>query len=129
MKRPPHFGIRSLAIGLVGIAILAMFAGLALAQPPASPTPDAAVPAESSETVGLFSGFGLAWLICMGASIAALFQAYRFFQWMKASDAGTPRMIEIAGYVKEGANAYLRQQYKVVGLFFVVIFILLAIMV
>ncbi|MDP6835027.1 MAG: sodium-translocating pyrophosphatase, partial [Candidatus Poseidoniia archaeon] len=42
-------------------------------------------------------------------------------------DEGTPRMVEIAGYVREGANAYLRQQYKVVGGFFVVIVILLGI--
>jgi len=52
-------------------------------------------------------------------------QAYLFFKAMMACDEGTPRMIEIAGYVREGADAYLRQQYKVVGGFFVVIVILL----
>ncbi|MCA9218697.1 MAG: sodium/proton-translocating pyrophosphatase, partial [Planctomycetales bacterium] len=46
---------------------------------------------------------------------------------MMASDEGTPRMVEIAGYVREGANAYLKQQYKVVAVFFLVIVILLAI--
>jgi K(+)-stimulated pyrophosphate-energized sodium pump len=89
----------------------------------------AAQPTEGiAERVGIFSSFGLAWLLCVMASVAALLQAFFFFRWMKASDPGTPRMIEIAGYVKEGANAYLRQQYKVVAFFFVVIFILLAIM-
>lgn len=68
------------------------------------------------------------WLICLVAALFALVQAYMFFRAMMASDEGTPRMIEIAGYVREGANAYLTQQFKVVGLFFAVIAMLLAFM-
>ncbi len=45
---------------------------------------------------------------------------------MMASDAGNAKMVEIAGFVREGANAYLRQQYKIVAFFFVIIFGLLA---
>lgn len=67
------------------------------------------------------------WLLCLIASIAALVQAYLFFQSMMRADEGNARMVEIAGYVRQGANAYLRQQYKVVAAFFVVIVILLAI--
>lgn len=67
------------------------------------------------------------WLLCLIASIAALVQAYLFFKSMMRADAGNERMVEIAGYVRQGANAYLRQQYKVVAAFFVVIVILLAI--
>ena len=37
-------------------------------------------------------------------------------------------MVEIAGYVREGANAYLNQQFRVVGVFFAVIACLLAYM-
>jgi len=66
------------------------------------------------------------WSISLVASIAALVQAWLFYKSMMAADAGTPRMIEIAGFVREGANAYLRQQYKVVAVFFIVIFVLLA---
>ena len=66
------------------------------------------------------------WLMALLASIAALVQAYIFFKSMKAADAGNDRMVEIAGYVREGANAYLTQQYKVVAGFFVVIVALLA---
>ena len=73
------------------------------------------------------ASFILVWVVCLAGSIAALAQAYMFFKQMMASEPGTPRMIEIAGFVKEGANAYLRQQYKVVSLFFVVIVILLSI--
>ena len=51
-------------------------------------------------------------------ALAALFFAVLFFRTMKKADAGTERMQEIAGYVKEGAQAYLSQQYKVVSVFF-----------
>ena len=66
------------------------------------------------------------WGIMFVAALAALVQAFLFYKAMVASDPGTARMIEIAGYVKTGANAYLRQQYKIVAVFFVVIFALLA---
>jgi len=66
------------------------------------------------------------WAIAFLGSICALVQAYLFFQSMMASDEGSDRMKEIAGYVREGANAYLWQQYKIVAIFFVVIVILLA---
>ena len=76
------------------------------------------------------AGFGiqgvLIWAITLAGAVAALVQAYRFYTWMKSSDEGTPKMVEIAGFVRTGANAYLWQQYKIVGFFFVVIFGLLA---
>ena len=65
------------------------------------------------------------WLLALTASIVALVQAYLFFKKMMTADEGNERMIEIAGYVREGANAYLKQQYKVVAGFFVVIVLLL----
>ena len=72
--------------------------------------------------------FFVIWLVALVGSIAALWQAYRFFREMMAADEGNPTMVEIASYVREGANAYLWQQYKVVAGFFVAIFILLAIL-
>jgi len=65
------------------------------------------------------------WAILLAASISALVFAYKFYVGMLASDAGNPRMIEIAGFVREGANAYLRQQYKVVFVFMAAVFGLL----
>ncbi|ADB15573.1 V-type H(+)-translocating pyrophosphatase [Pirellula staleyi DSM 6068] len=67
------------------------------------------------------------WTLCLVASIAALVQAWVFYKAMMASDEGTPKMVEIAGYVRTGAAAYLNQQYKVVAIFFVVIGALLAV--
>lgn len=70
--------------------------------------------------------FVLIWLVCLAGSIAALAQAFVFYKWVLNSDPGNERMVEIAGYVRQGANAYLRQQYIVVAGFFAVIVILLA---
>jgi len=68
----------------------------------------------------------LFWVIAFVASITALVFAYRFFKAMMAADEGNAEMIEIAAHVRTGANAYLWQQYKIVFLFFVLIFGLLA---
>ena len=59
--------------------------------------------------------------------IIALVFAFMKASWVNSQDMGTDRMKEICGYVREGANAYLRQQYIVVTGFFVVIVILLSI--
>ena len=55
------------------------------------------------------------------ASVIALAFAWAFYRLMKREDEGTPRMREIAAHVRMGAMAYLRQQYKDVGLVFVVL--------
>ena len=62
------------------------------------------------------------------ASILALVFAWFFFKSMMKNSEGTDRMKEIAQYVREGAMAYLKRQYKVVGIVFVILFILLTIM-
>ena len=56
------------------------------------------------------------------ASVIALTFAYIFFRQMMKEEEGTPTMKKIAQFVREGAMAYLKQQYKVV----VVVFIILA---
>jgi len=61
----------------------------------------------------------LFWLIPV-ASILALGFAYWFFKSMVACDEGTPLMREIAQHVREGAMAYLKQQYKVVAIVFAI---------
>jgi K(+)-stimulated pyrophosphate-energized sodium pump len=54
--------------------------------------------------------------------------AWYFFKSMLSSDEGTPRMKEIAKYVRDGAMAYLKQQYKVVTYVFIALAILFSIM-
>ncbi len=68
------------------------------------------------------------WIAPIGSLVALAFALY-YFLWMKGSDEGTPRMKEIAGYVKEGAMAYLFRQYRTVSIVFailVVVFLILA---
>ena len=67
------------------------------------------------------------WLVPV-ASIVALGMAFFFFRQMMGEDEGTPRMREIALYVRRGAMAYLKQQYKVVGIVFAVLCVLFAFM-
>ncbi len=69
----------------------------------------------------------LFWIIPV-ASILALVFAWFFFKSMMKSSEGTDKMKEIAQHVRDGAMAYLSRQYKVVGLVFVVLLIILAIL-
>jgi len=59
------------------------------------------------------------------SSLAALIFCVFLRFWIFKSSEGTDKMREIAGYIKEGAQGYLRQQYKVVGIFFAVVFCLM----
>lgn len=67
------------------------------------------------------------WLVPLSSVLALLF-AWLFFRGMMRSDEGTPRMKEIAAYVRQGAMSYLRQQYKIVGVAFIVLAIFFAIL-
>ncbi|MCQ2137687.1 MAG: sodium-translocating pyrophosphatase [Bacteroidales bacterium] len=62
------------------------------------------------------------------ASIIALVFAYIFYSKMKKEDEGTPTMKQIAQYVREGAMAYLKQQYKIVVIVFIVLAVFFAIL-
>ena len=87
---------------------------------------DVAFASEAAAPTGAANLFYMLWwLVGVGGASLALYQAWQFFQWMSAQPAGTPKMIEIAGYVRTGADAYLKQQYKVVGWAFLAICVLL----
>ena len=70
---------------------------------------------------------GLFYLVPAAAVIALLF-AWIFFRQMMKESEGTPTMKEIAQYVREGAMAYLKQQYKVVIIVFAVLAVLFAVL-
>ncbi|MCH5311023.1 MAG: sodium-translocating pyrophosphatase [Prevotella sp.] len=67
------------------------------------------------------------WLVPV-ASVVALSMAWYFFRQMMQEDEGTPRMCEIAGHVRRGAMAYLKQQYRVVTIVFVVLALIFSFM-
>ncbi|HPN37616.1 MAG TPA: sodium-translocating pyrophosphatase [Melioribacteraceae bacterium] len=69
----------------------------------------------------------LFWLVPINSILALAFAYYFFKQMMKESE-GTERMITIASYVRKGAMAYLRQQYKVVGIFFIIMTVLFSVL-
>ncbi|MDR1456820.1 MAG: sodium-translocating pyrophosphatase [Puniceicoccales bacterium] len=67
------------------------------------------------------------WAVPVVACIA-LFFAWTFYRNMMAEDAGNGRMQAIAGHVRRGAIAYLLQQYRVVGIVFLLVAALLALL-
>jgi len=50
------------------------------------------------------------------------------FNWVSKQDAGTDRMKEISNYIAEGAMAFLKAEWKILGYFVVIVGILLALM-
>ena len=70
------------------------------------------------------------WVIylVLAASVLALSFAFYFFKSMMKEDEGTDLMKKIASHVRRGAMAYLKQQYKVVGIVFVVLAIIFGVM-
>ena len=62
------------------------------------------------------------------ASVVALIFAAVFYRQMRKMDEGTPTMKQIAAYVREGAMAYLKQQYKVVIIVFAVLALFFAVL-
>ena len=70
---------------------------------------------------------GLFWIVPV-ASILALGFAFYFFKKLMSESEGTEKMIEIASHVRKGAMAYLKQQYKVVTMVFIVLTALFALM-
>ena len=69
----------------------------------------------------------LFWLV-PASSVLALCFAWFFYRQMIRTSEGTPRMAHIAAAVRKGAMSYLRQQYKVVGMVFVVLALLFSVM-
>jgi K(+)-stimulated pyrophosphate-energized sodium pump len=60
--------------------------------------------------------------------IIGLIYTFVKFNWVSKQDAGTPRMKEISNYIAEGAMAFLKAEWKVLGYFVAIVSILLAFM-
>jgi K(+)-stimulated pyrophosphate-energized sodium pump len=68
------------------------------------------------------------WWIAPISSALALVFAWFFYKKMLSAPEGNDKMKEIAGYVREGAMAYLFRQYRVVGLIFAVLFVIFTVL-
>ncbi len=74
---------------------------------------------------GFSQGEVIALWVTLGVALASLLYAWMLVKQVVNADQGTPRMQEIAAAVREGANAYLARQLKVVGVLIVVLVIVL----
>lgn len=74
------------------------------------------------------SGITPVWWIAPICAVIALVAALVCYKLMMKAPKGNSTMEEIAGYVREGAMAYLKQQYSRVGIVFLVLFVIFAIL-
>jgi len=89
---------------------------------PATAPPAGGDLVEMSETlVPTIGDIHWLWYIAPVGAIVALVFALRFYKEVKAANPGDEKMVEIAGYVTAGALAYLKRQYKVVAVFFIIV--------
>ncbi len=98
--------------------LLTMLFVFLLAAPPALAAPLA--------QGGVREPLPLVWWLGPIGSLIALGFAYYFYRSVMQVSEGTERMVEIAQAVREGAMAYLKRQYGVVTIAFVVLFLLFA---
>lgn len=66
------------------------------------------------------------WIVPV-CGVLALIYAYFRSNWIAKQDAGTPRMQEIAGFIREGAMAFLAREYRVLAIFVVLVAVLLGV--
>ena len=112
------------AAALLGSLVLLAAAGVATAQDAEAPAAPAA-PAEQAEQSAAIPAI---WWVAPAGAIAALIFAWVFHVQVKRANPGDEKMQEIAEYVRQGAYAYLKRQYKVVAVFFLVASGILAVM-
>ncbi len=77
---------------------------------------------------GISSGEHVAVVVIGIVAIAALVFAYTLVREVLKADQGTPKMQEIAKAVQEGARAYLNRQFRTLGVFSVIVFVLLLVL-
>ena len=69
----------------------------------------------------------LTFFVLAASIIALIFAACKFFEVKKLPE-GTDQMKAISKKIRSGAMAYLKRQYKTVGIFFAVMFVVLAVL-
>lgn len=66
-------------------------------------------------------------LITPLAGVFALFFVVLFARWVNKQDPGTPRMQEIASFIRQGANTFLRREFQTIAYFIVALTLILLI--
>jgi K(+)-stimulated pyrophosphate-energized sodium pump len=61
-------------------------------------------------------------------AVVGLLYTFVKFNWVSRQDAGNDRMKEIGNYIAEGAMAFLKAEWRILGYFVVIVAILLAVM-
>ena len=64
-------------------------------------------------------------IIAVAAAIIGLIVAVSLATWVGKADEGNDRMKEIAGYIREGAMAFLTREYKIMAIVIVVLALLI----
>lgn len=106
-------------IALIFLIFLLSF--IPLSQVPAASTPAGAESLKSSDSPA--NQGDVMWITWVGSIAALLFSLVLALSILK-KDAGNEKTKAISKHIQEGAIAYLKQQYKVVSIFFIFLFIL-----
>lgn len=124
--------MRRVLAGLLLVSILAIVCLLMVPGEPTTSQADTAAKGnavEKSETRSDATVWTwLLWGVAPIGSALGLVFAWNFYHWVMRKEEGTEKMIEIAGYVREGAMAYIKRQYRTVSMFFVCAFLFLFIL-
>ncbi len=124
--------LRRVLAGLLLVSILAIVCLLMVPGEPTTSQADTAAKGnavEKSETRSDATVWTwLLWGVAPIGSALGLVFAWNFYHWVMRKEEGTEKMIEIAGYVREGAMAYIKRQYRTVSMFFVCAFLFLFIL-
>ena len=111
---------------IMSVAVIMTAGTQALAQDAALPETAITPAADHGELVVSSLGeIPMIWWVAPIMAFVALGFAWKFYTEVKAADPGDAKMQEIAGHVTAGALAYLKRQYKVVGVFFFIVSVIL----
>jgi len=66
------------------------------------------------------------WIVPIAAAVG-LVVAFCLSSWISKADEGTDRMKEISGYIREGAMAFLKREYKTMVIVIAVLFVLIGV--
>ena len=111
--------LRSAVVVLAAVVVLGLSCSDAFGQTTAAATQPAAGSVQPIPPI---------WWIAPIGSVLALLFAWVFYRQVRRAPEGDEGMKRIASYVRTGAYAYLRRQYKVVAVFFVAVCALLFVM-